>query len=139
MALYDKSREFFMKKELSDFKLTYNGREVSVHRMILALHSEFFRRAFSSDFKEAKEGVMDFPDDDPEILEKVLSIMYRGNYDDKYYGKMTGSHTAVTMTLKELRLSAEGGRRSYGRHEPDFDASLAIIQDYEEDRPREDG
>ncbi|KAI0156171.1 hypothetical protein BJ166DRAFT_500167 [Pestalotiopsis sp. NC0098] len=84
MALYDKSKEFFMNNELSDFKLTCNGREFPVHRMILALHSEFFRRAFSSGFKESKEGVMDFPDDDPEILEKVLSIMYRGNYDDKF-------------------------------------------------------
>ncbi|KAK6220649.1 hypothetical protein LQW54_002094 [Pestalotiopsis sp. IQ-011] len=50
---------------------------------------------------------------------------------------MASSHTAVTMTSKELRKSAEGGRRSYGRHEPDFDASWPIIQEYEEDRPAE--
>lgn len=80
---------------------------------------------------------MNFPDDDPDILEKVLSIMYRGNHDDGYYGKMAGSHTAVTMTTKELRKSAEGGSRSYGRHEPDFDASLAIYHEYQEDRPAE--
>ncbi|KAK6220648.1 hypothetical protein LQW54_002093 [Pestalotiopsis sp. IQ-011] len=82
MALYDTSKEFFMKDELSDFRFTCNGRQFSVHRMILALHSDFFRRAFSSGFKEAKDGVMNFPHDDPDILEKVLSIMYRGDHDD---------------------------------------------------------
>lgn len=51
---------------------------------------------------------MDFPEEDPAILEKLVSIMYRGNYDDVIFGNVSAPHIATTMPLDRIRSSANG-------------------------------
>ncbi|ETS85218.1 hypothetical protein PFICI_03243 [Pestalotiopsis fici W106-1] len=102
MAAYDQYGMLFKSEIFSDFKLTCNGTTIPVHRIVLATHSPVFRRAMTSSFKEAREGLMNLPEDDPVILEKFLSIMYRGTYDDALFGKAQAPHLTTTLPLKKL-------------------------------------
>lgn len=52
---------------------------------------------------------MDFPEDDPAILEKLISIIYRGSYDDVIFGQFKGPHTVTTRTLDSILRQARGG------------------------------
>ncbi|KAF7528379.1 hypothetical protein G7054_g10187 [Neopestalotiopsis clavispora] len=108
MAVYGQNAMLFKSQELSDFTLTCHGTRIPAHRIILATHSPVFRRAMSIGFKETRESVMDFPVDDPAILEKLVSIMYRGSYDDIIFGNVTAPHIATTMPLDKVHSSANG-------------------------------
>lgn len=128
MAVYQQNAKFFKSNELSDFQLTCRGLTIPVHRFILATNSEFFRRAVNGNFKvslalktsriwtdtifplqEARQRTMDFPEDDPAILEKLISIIYRGSYDDVIFGKVKGPHGVTTRSLDSIRRQARGG------------------------------
>ncbi|KAI0156170.1 hypothetical protein BJ166DRAFT_616261 [Pestalotiopsis sp. NC0098] len=108
MAVYDQNAKFFKSQELSDFTLTCCGTMIPVHRFVLATNSSFFRTAFRGNFKEARQSLMDFPEDDPAILEKVISIMYRGNYDDVIFGKAQHPHTVTRRPLNTICQEIRG-------------------------------
>ncbi|KAF2452022.1 hypothetical protein P171DRAFT_16702 [Karstenula rhodostoma CBS 690.94] len=64
-------------------KLHYNGsvHEYHAHTMILASGSRFFLNAFTGQFKEASENVIELHDDVPEHFEIVLKFLYTHRYD----------------------------------------------------------
>ncbi|KAK6220647.1 hypothetical protein LQW54_002092 [Pestalotiopsis sp. IQ-011] len=121
MAVYDQNAKFFKSQELSDFTLTCRGTVIPVHRFVLATNSTFFRTAFRGNFKS----LMDFPEDDPAILEKVMSIMYRGNYDDVIFGKAQHPHTVTRRPLSTICREIRGAV-STGPDEWDTRDRLAI-------------
>lgn len=47
--------QFFQTGELTDVVVVCGGVEYKLHMLLLAFHSEFFRRAFSSEFREKSE------------------------------------------------------------------------------------
>jgi hypothetical protein len=51
------------------------------HKALLAVRSEWFRSALRPGcFREAREGRMTLPDDDPKIFEALLEFLYTGEY-----------------------------------------------------------
>ncbi|THV48585.1 hypothetical protein BGAL_0239g00070 [Botrytis galanthina] len=56
-----------------------------VHKKILCDHSEFFNAGFNSGFKEATDGEMHLPEDDPATFADLIEYLYRGTlpYTDK--------------------------------------------------------
>ncbi|KAF2095486.1 hypothetical protein NA57DRAFT_79210 [Rhizodiscina lignyota] len=60
----------------SDFKIICRNRVFYAHKVILAPVSEYFRKLFESDFKEAKNNEIDLSIDDPHVLKTLLETTY---------------------------------------------------------------
>ncbi|KAF7528380.1 hypothetical protein G7054_g10186 [Neopestalotiopsis clavispora] len=119
MALYDQYSTFFKSNEFSDYTTTCNGLRLPAHRIVLGTNSPVIRRAMNSAFRENRERVFNFPEEDPAIVEKFLSVMYRGNYDDTCYGKVRGAHIITTLPMSRVRLVADG-RCSHDKDKQDL-------------------
>ncbi|KAK1701367.1 BTB/POZ protein [Colletotrichum godetiae] len=63
---------------LSDFKLICQGKEIHVHKTMLASHSKYFETLFSSGFKENIDGVVVFEDVESELMRHLLDYFYKG-------------------------------------------------------------
>ena len=50
-----------------------------MHRDILT-RSEYFRRAFNGEFREAEDQAIDLPEEDPAIFSFVVAFLYEGSY-----------------------------------------------------------
>jgi hypothetical protein len=65
-----------------DIVILYVGakrKKYQVHKKLLCDRSSFFQNAFSSDsnFKEATEGIMYLPEDDPATFDRIINWLYR--------------------------------------------------------------
>ena len=56
-----------------------------VHENILCSASPFFKAAFNGNFKEAAEGDISLPEDDPETFERFLQYLYTKSYNLSSY------------------------------------------------------
>ncbi|KAL1592744.1 hypothetical protein SLS60_011160 [Paraconiothyrium brasiliense] len=76
----------FNNPTLSDVKIKqiFKGkvREYHAHKQILARGSKFFLNAFTGNFKEAHDNVMEVHDDVPEHFEIALMYLYTDVYDE---------------------------------------------------------
>ncbi|KAL2158847.1 hypothetical protein VTH06DRAFT_4039 [Thermothelomyces fergusii] len=66
--------------EHSDLVISCQGKEYRVHKAIVCPRSDFFSTACRSDFKEAQEGKIDLPDDDPELVRIMIYYLYHLDY-----------------------------------------------------------
>ncbi|KAF7528383.1 hypothetical protein G7054_g10189 [Neopestalotiopsis clavispora] len=109
MALYNHFATLFMNKEMSDLRLRCNGSNaiMPIHRVVLAAQSPILRSQMAAN--EARDMTMVLSDDDPSIVIKFLSILYRGNYDDSVFGETSAAHIATTWPLDKI-WSFIGGR-----------------------------
>lgn len=53
-------------------------KEFVAHKKLLCDGSEYFRKAFTSGFKEGIEGVMYLPEDDLDVVALLVDFLYRG-------------------------------------------------------------
>ncbi|MCJ1243485.1 hypothetical protein MMC30_000682 [Trapelia coarctata] len=58
-------------------------RSFIVHKQLLCSVSDYFIAALEGNFKEATEQNIEFPDEDPEIIERFLLWVYNGNILEK--------------------------------------------------------
>lgn len=65
---------------LIDIKLNANGELLNAHKVVLAAHSKYFKKIFTSGFKESKQEVINLVDTDPNLFEKILDAIYKNNY-----------------------------------------------------------
>ncbi|KAF2796356.1 hypothetical protein K505DRAFT_220217, partial [Melanomma pulvis-pyrius CBS 109.77] len=56
-------------------------KEFHGHRVVLAMHSTWFLKAFTNGLKESTANIIEIHDDDPEVFEIMLKFMYGGDYD----------------------------------------------------------
>ncbi|XP_046981826.1 uncharacterized protein LOC124551022 [Schistocerca americana] len=63
-------------KDLADIKLSAGGVHLEAHRAILCARSPVFRAMLSHDTKEAREGLVEIPDVEPEVVSELLHYMY---------------------------------------------------------------
>ncbi|KAF2000823.1 hypothetical protein P154DRAFT_563001 [Amniculicola lignicola CBS 123094] len=74
----------FNNPTLSDIKIkqTYNDktREYHAHKSVLCLHSTYFLKAFTGNYREASDAEMEVHDDDPESFELALKFIYSAKY-----------------------------------------------------------
>ncbi|KAF5010625.1 hypothetical protein FDECE_3227 [Fusarium decemcellulare] len=92
-------------EKFSDMTILCNGREFKVHRAIVCTQSVFFDRALNSNFKEAASGVVDLPDDDPDVLECFLEFLYTGAYSDGVNNTWGKPSAAAKMNPQEVQES----------------------------------
>lgn len=66
----------------SDLKLVCGSETFNVHRVIVCMQSKFFAAACDGKFMEAQTGTINLIEDDPRTVERMLSYIYTGDYDD---------------------------------------------------------
>ncbi|KAF2269737.1 hypothetical protein CC78DRAFT_539669 [Lojkania enalia] len=106
----------------SDVKIrqVYNGqaREYIAHRQILCGQSRFFKNAFTGNFKEATEPIVEFHDDDPNLFEVMLNFAYTATYDKRIF-PLAADDFYSTIDGKSL----------------DFDVARSVIESQYKDYP----
>jgi len=70
---------FFNSEVLSDFRLMAEGKELHVHRIILAAHSEYFSSSFSRRFDEITE--LELEEYSFEVVSASIEMLYKGEAD----------------------------------------------------------
>ncbi|KAK5467446.1 hypothetical protein LTS15_000419 [Exophiala xenobiotica] len=66
----------------SDLIVECQGVEFKVHRAIMCSGSPMLLAACNGSFKEAEDGRVKFPEEDPKILSRVICFLYTGEYND---------------------------------------------------------
>ncbi|KAF7859654.1 hypothetical protein EAF04_008733 [Stromatinia cepivora] len=64
----------------SDLTIKCQGKEFKVHRAIVCPQSKPLAAAIDHEFKEATTGVINFEEDEPEIVEYMIKFLYVGTY-----------------------------------------------------------
>ncbi|KAF7948089.1 uncharacterized protein EAE97_003500 [Botrytis byssoidea] len=64
----------------TDLVIRCQGKEFKVHRAIICSQSKPLAAAIDHGFKEATDGVFDFEEDEPEIVEYMIRYLYDGLY-----------------------------------------------------------
>ncbi|KAJ9657712.1 hypothetical protein H2198_004127 [Neophaeococcomyces mojaviensis] len=71
----------------SDFEIECEGYIFKAHKAILACASPFFRAAINSSMREGIENRIEFPDDEAELIARVLIFIYSGVYETEDISK----------------------------------------------------
>jgi hypothetical protein len=72
--------------------ISCRGKEYHVHRAVVCTQSDFFSAACRGTFKEAQEGKIDLPDDDPRLVDIMVHYLYHFDYDVQLHGVETDGH-----------------------------------------------
>ncbi|KAI4744536.1 hypothetical protein E4T50_05144 [Aureobasidium sp. EXF-12298] len=92
----------FDNKFLSDVTIKFGGQELSCHKVVLARKSEYFYRAFSSQFSVASSNEVDLGDDEePEAIRAMIRHMYDLPYDQVLEDN-TADDSAAYSTNEDL-------------------------------------
>ncbi|KAK3896388.1 speckle-type POZ protein-like B, partial [Staphylotrichum tortipilum] len=81
-SIYAGISALFGSEKFSDMTIRCGGREFKAHRAIVCPQSRFFDRALTGGFAEAATGIVDLPEDDPEVVQRFLEFLYTGTYTD---------------------------------------------------------
>ena len=73
-----KPKEMLQQNEFTDFIIKVDEKEYRAHRLILAIHSDYFHGLFSSGMKEVSEGVVELKGIKVEVFDLVFSYIYTG-------------------------------------------------------------
>jgi hypothetical protein len=90
--LIDSLKGLYISGEYSDLVISCRGKEYHVHRAVVCTQSDFFSAACRGAFKEAQEGKIDLPDDDPRLVDIMVHYLYHFDYDVQSHGLETDRH-----------------------------------------------
>ncbi|KAF2807560.1 uncharacterized protein BDZ99DRAFT_447950 [Mytilinidion resinicola] len=80
--LLDSLKGSFASSNYSDLIITCGSDSYNVHKMIVCSRCDFFARAVRfSVGKEAHDGKIDLPEDEPAIVKLLMQYLYEGEYD----------------------------------------------------------
>uniref|UniRef100_A0A1B0FHJ1 Kelch-like protein diablo n=1 Tax=Glossina morsitans morsitans TaxID=37546 RepID=A0A1B0FHJ1_GLOMM len=74
----DGLRKMRVRQKLCDFSLYVQGEIIYVHKVALALASDYFASMFETDMKEGREGVIKVEDVDIATIKTLIEYMYSG-------------------------------------------------------------
>ncbi|KAK5009914.1 hypothetical protein LTR28_012773 [Elasticomyces elasticus] len=81
-ALTDSLREFYEGSQHCDMVIKCGKRKWKVHKLVLALHSKVFKEICYGSSKEAKEGLIDLSGNDVDVVDAMITFLYRlGTFD----------------------------------------------------------
>ncbi|KAB8292259.1 hypothetical protein EYC80_008001 [Monilinia laxa] len=89
----------------SDLIIKCQEKELKVHRAIVCSQSKPLAAAVDNGFKEAKTGVINLEDDEPEIVEYMIKFLYHGTY--LIIAPKKNKPNAATLEEDEIAPTAE--------------------------------
>lgn len=66
-------------QEFTDCTIKCEGKSWACHKLILGTQSEWFKKALTGQFSEAKTGIVTITDMQPWMVEEVLKFLYNGS------------------------------------------------------------
>ncbi|KAK5956630.1 hypothetical protein OHC33_002116 [Knufia fluminis] len=69
--------------QYGDFEIECRGHIFKVHKAIMSSASPFFKSAIDGPFKESRENKIDLCEDEPEIIARILILIYCGVYESE--------------------------------------------------------
>ncbi|KAI5862510.1 hypothetical protein GGS23DRAFT_79516 [Durotheca rogersii] len=73
-------KQLYARGEYADLVITCHGKQHQVHKAIVCPRSDFFAAACRGDMKEARTGIIDLPDDDPQVVDMMVYYFYHLDY-----------------------------------------------------------
>ena len=70
--------EMLNQNDFTDFVIKVEGKEYRAHRLILAIHSDYFHGLFSSGMKEVSEGFVELKGISMEVFDLIFAYIYTG-------------------------------------------------------------
>ena len=83
----------------SDFKITCGSDTYKVHKVIVCTRAGFFARAVSFGGQETESGILDLPEDQPEIVKLLIQYLYEGEYEPQLPPTAAAISTVAISTL----------------------------------------
>ncbi|RLO12982.1 hypothetical protein DYB28_008827 [Aphanomyces astaci] len=71
-------RQVFEQRVLTDVTLCVGSQRIPAHRLVLALHSPYFRAMFTNGMKECHMNEIHIDVTDPQSFDAILQYMYSG-------------------------------------------------------------
>jgi|GEM_PF-5239866 len=68
----------------TDVMIKVGEKTFPAHKTILQLTSSYFATMLKGKFKESQEGMIDFPDDPPDVVEDFLLFLYTGQISEEH-------------------------------------------------------
>ncbi|KAL8915450.1 MAG: hypothetical protein Q9171_000014 [Xanthocarpia ochracea] len=90
-GLVNKAKESFLQHllknkesvDFGDFTIACGESHWKVHRIVVCLHSDYFRKACQSVFKEGDSGFIQLKEENPVVIAKLIDYFYGFDYDDR--------------------------------------------------------
>ncbi|KAK4459453.1 hypothetical protein QBC42DRAFT_207970 [Cladorrhinum samala] len=82
-SIYSALSSLLGSDKFSDMTIRCGNREFKAHRAVVCSQSAFFDKALTGGFSEAATGIVDLPEDNPDVVERFLEFLYTGTYDIK--------------------------------------------------------
>ncbi|KAK3291910.1 BTB/POZ protein [Chaetomium fimeti] len=105
----------FGDKAYSDLTVTCRGDEYKVHKAIICPRSPFFASACNGPFQEARTGIIDLPDDDPQAVKLMIRYFYYLDYPQQPEAQDKGPGTPNKVSTKTnfpMPAMAAGAKKS---------------------------
>ncbi|KAI1160436.1 BTB/POZ protein [Nemania serpens] len=97
--------------DYSDLTIVCDGKHYRVHKCIICPRSDFFAAACRGGFKEAREGKISLPDDDPKAVDLMIWYFYHLDYEVHGAGGATGQlppgMSSIAVIDSELMVHAK--------------------------------
>ncbi|KAH4006823.1 hypothetical protein HBH70_201060 [Parastagonospora nodorum] len=74
---------FLTSGDYSDLVITCGSDSYNVHKLVVCSRADFFARAVKFGGKEATEGKIDLPGDEPKIIKLLIQYLYEGEYEPR--------------------------------------------------------
>ncbi|MCJ1279303.1 hypothetical protein MMC21_007127 [Puttea exsequens] len=65
----------------TDLTITCGGKDIKVHKLVVCTQSEVLRKTATNGFKESLTSVINLPDDDLALVERMIEALYSSTYD----------------------------------------------------------
>ncbi|KAJ9606900.1 hypothetical protein H2200_008910 [Cladophialophora chaetospira] len=108
--------DFLKTGKYSDFTIICKDVEFKVHKVVLCGSSSMLDTACKGGFKEATSGKIEFPEDDPEVMARVVLFMYTGDYDaDKAPSTILPSGYSIVAGTPETKTESSAAEKPKSR------------------------
>ncbi|KAI3335339.1 hypothetical protein F4824DRAFT_154463 [Ustulina deusta] len=74
-------KQLYARGEYADLVITCHGKQHQVHKAIVCPRSDFFAAACRGDMKEAHSGIINLPNNNPQVVDIMVYYFYHLNYN----------------------------------------------------------
>ncbi|KAF2023849.1 hypothetical protein EK21DRAFT_80003, partial [Setomelanomma holmii] len=112
--------------DFSDLTITCGGLTFKVHIVVVCSSCDFFKRSIRFAVgKEAEEKRIDLPEDDPEMIRRLITYLYVGDYDPN-----NGQNFSQLLTISQHESSTSTPATHHSRYRKETRSSgIAAWQD----------
>ncbi|KAH7174776.1 BTB/POZ protein [Fusarium flagelliforme] len=119
LGFHESFQSLYNNEDFSDLTVKCQDTQIKVHKVILACHSDHFKKMFTGEWKERTEKVIEIKDFEPLVVEAMLRFMYSFNYvgsqqKDSLFHAKVGEIADYYMVDTLKNMAAENFRSTAG-------------------------